>query len=291
MNQEMRTAVKPPFLTLTVPIDPSYDVNRVIDDAIVLAGGVTTLHFCVVVDAVVATATATTGAIIDPTSMIEALEARAASVCDKAVAKAIEHGLAADGEVLFGARTAVMIADIARRNGSEAILMHTHGRSGIPLLIAGSVAEDLLALTPVPLVVIHNGDRLAGEGPYTVAIDGSGAANAALELAIGLGSRRDRALHIVYAATRGEDPSLATSILEPAAKRVRAARVPVEMQTLHGAAARAIADGARRNNSVLIIMGTHGRSGIARAALGSVAAAVIKYARLPVMVVRQPGTS
>jgi nucleotide-binding universal stress UspA family protein len=291
MNQQMQpAAVKPPFLSLTVPIDPSYDVNRAIADAIALAGGVTTLHFCSVVDAAATTASATTGAIIDPTPMIEALEARAASVCDEAVAEAIKHGLAADGEVLFGGPIAVMIADVAGRNGSEAVLIHTHGRSGIPLLIAGSVAQDLLALTPVPLVVIHNADHLTGVGPYTVAIDGSDAANAALELAIDLAARRERALHIVYVATHGENPSLATSILEPAAKRVRAARVPVEMQTLHGAAARAIADGARRDSSVLIIMGTHGRSGIARAALGSVAAGVIEDARLPVMVVRQPVT-
>jgi nucleotide-binding universal stress UspA family protein len=281
----LTNAVKPPFLTLTVPIDPSYDVNRAIGDAITLAGGVTMLHFCSVVDAAVMTASGATGAIISLTQSIEALEARAATACEEAVAKAIEHGLAADGEVLLGS-TAAMIADVARRNGGEAILVHTHGRRGISLLIAGSVAEDLLALTPVPLVVIHNGDRLAGEGPYTVAVDGSSAANAALELAIGLAARRERALHIVYAATRGEDPSLAASILEPAAKRARAAGVPVEMQVLQGAAARAIADGARRNSSVLIMMGTHGRSGIARAALGSVAAAVIQHARLPVMVVR-----
>jgi nucleotide-binding universal stress UspA family protein len=282
-------AVKPPFLTLTVPIDPAYDVKRAIDDAIVLAGGVTRLHFCSVVNAAATVASGTSGAIISPEPMIDSLEARAASACEEAVAKAIAHGLPADGEVLLGS-TAAMISDAARRNRSEAILIHTHGRSGIPLLLAGSVADDLLALAPVPLVVIHNGDRLAGEGPYTVAIDGSGAGNAALELAIGLGARRERALHVVYVATHGEDPALASSILEPAAKRVRAAGVPVETETLHGAAARTIADGARRNDSVLIIMGTHGRSGIARAALGSVAAAVIEYARLPVMVVRQPGS-
>jgi hypothetical protein len=88
------------------------------------------------------------------------------------VAKAIKLGLAAHPEVLFGGRTAVMIADIAR-NGCKAVLIHTHGRSGIPLLITGSGAEDLLALTPVPLGVIHKGDHLLGEGPYTLAIDGS----------------------------------------------------------------------------------------------------------------------
>jgi nucleotide-binding universal stress UspA family protein len=289
MIQGGNAQMKPPFLTLTVPIDPAYDVKRAIDDAITLAGGVTKLHFCSVVNAAAAVASGTSGAIISPEVMIESLEARAASACEEGVAKAIARGLAADGEVLLGS-TAAMIADAARRNGGEAILIHTHGRSGIPLLLAGSVADDLLALAPVPLVVIHNGDHLAGAGPYTVAIDGSGAANAALELAIGLGARRERALHVVYAATHGEDPARASSILEPAAKRVRAAGVPVETETLHGAAARTIAEGARRNDSVLIIMGTHGRSGIARAALGSVAAAVIEYARLPVMVVRQPGS-
>ena len=80
MNQRMQSAaVKPPFLTLTVPIDPAYDVNRAIEDAITLAGGVTTLHFCSVVDAAATTASATTGAIIDAIPMIEGLEARAAA--------------------------------------------------------------------------------------------------------------------------------------------------------------------------------------------------------------------
>ena len=55
-------AAKPPFLTLTVPIDPAYDVDRAIEDAITLAGGVTTLHFCSVVDAAATTASAMTGA-------------------------------------------------------------------------------------------------------------------------------------------------------------------------------------------------------------------------------------
>jgi nucleotide-binding universal stress UspA family protein len=277
--------MKPPFLTLTVPIDASYDVHRAIRDAITFASGATTLHFCSIVDVAATTASGATGAIIDARLTIEELEARAAQACEEAVAEAIEHGLTADGEVLFGS-AAAKIAEVARHNGSEAILIHTHGRSGIGLLIAGSVAEDLLALTPVPLVIVHDGDLLAGEGPISVAIDGSSAANAALELAIGLAARRERALQIAYAATRGEDPSIAASILEPAATRVRAAGVPVETETLHGAPARAIADGARRSRSVVLIMGTHGRSGLARVALGSVAAAVIEHARLPVMVVR-----
>jgi nucleotide-binding universal stress UspA family protein len=277
--------MNPPFLTLTVPIDASYDANRAVQDAITLARGATALHFCCIVDATATAAGGVTGAIIGASWTIAELEARAALACKEAVAESTRHGLSADGEVLFGS-PAAMIAEVARRNGSEAILIHTHGRSGIGLLMAGSVTEDLLALAPVPLIVVHNGDLLTGEGPVTVAIDGSNSANAALECAIGVGKRRERALLLVYAATHGEDQSIAASILEPAAKRAREAGVPVETETLHGPAARAIADGARRSNSIVLIMGTHGRSGIARMALGSVAAAVIEHARLPVMVVR-----
>ena len=133
----------------------------------------------------------------------------------------------------------------------------------------------------------------AGDGPYTVAIDGSRSG----ECSVGT---RDRF------QVRGANESCTSSMRRRAvtmrrcrrarfssrpAKRVRGGGVPVEVETLHGVAARTIADGARQNDSVLIIaMGTHGRLGIARAALGSVAAAVIQHARLPVMVVRQPGT-
>ena len=61
---------------------------------------------------------------------------------------------------------------------------------------------------------------------------------------------------------------------------------PVDTILASGDAAEAIVDIARRENIDLIIMATHGRTGIARGVLGSVTDAVIRNADVPVLVVR-----
>lgn len=50
--------------------------------------------------------------------------------------------------------------------------------------------------------------------------------------------------------------------------------------------AQAIVDAAEEMGADLIVMGSHGRSGVARVLLGSVAAQVLVLAKVPVMVVR-----
>jgi universal stress protein A len=58
-----------------------------------------------------------------------------------------------------------------------------------------------------------------------------------------------------------------------------------------GYAARAIVDWASRLGADLIVMGSHGRTGMAHLMLGSVAEAVVRTARCPVLTVRSPMTS
>jgi nucleotide-binding universal stress UspA family protein len=58
---------------------------------------------------------------------------------------------------------------------------------------------------------------------------------------------------------------------------------------LRGNVAESILDYARKNEIDLVIMSTHGRSGIARWAMGSVADRVARQATVPVMLVSPPG--
>lgn len=51
---------------------------------------------------------------------------------------------------------------------------------------------------------------------------------------------------------------------------------------------KAICDGAEQGAFDLIVMGTHGRTGVAHLALGSVAEKVVRHARCPVLTVRMP---
>jgi nucleotide-binding universal stress UspA family protein len=66
--------------------------------------------------------------------------------------------------------------------------------------------------------------------------------------------------------------------------------VPVETQVLLGTPGAAIVTAARDSNADLIVMGTHGRTGISRLLLGSVAEYVLRHAQCPVLTIK-PGTS
>jgi nucleotide-binding universal stress UspA family protein len=68
-------------------------------------------------------------------------------------------------------------------------------------------------------------------------------------------------------------------------KRVREAGIPCESATLIGRADDEIVRRAKETHADLIVMGTHGRSGLAHALLGSNADRVVQHAPCPVLVV------
>ncbi len=68
-------------------------------------------------------------------------------------------------------------------------------------------------------------------------------------------------------------------------QRVEEAGVPVETIAMEGFAREVISEVARRQEVDLIVMGTHGRTGFHRLALGSVAERVVRVAPCPVLTV------
>ena len=75
--------------------------------------------------------------------------------------------------------------------------------------------------------------------------------------------------------------------LVPARELERGLEVQVEVETAFDAA-RAIAEAAKRLRSDVICMTTHGRSGLSRALMGSVAENVLRHAHVPVLVITPP---
>jgi nucleotide-binding universal stress UspA family protein len=69
------------------------------------------------------------------------------------------------------------------------------------------------------------------------------------------------------------------------ADRVTAAGVSCQTRMVEGSAAKEIVLRAREIGADLIVIGTHGRTGIAHALLGSVAERVVQHARCPVLAV------
>lgn len=101
-----------------------------------------------------------------------------------------------------------------------------------------------------------------------------------------------QALEIVTEAdamTVPERRAEADASVEDAASALRAAGVTVDgTRVIEGDAGRSIIDAADDAGADLIVMATHGRSGIVRMALGSVADYVVRHAHRPVLLVRPP---
>ncbi|MFB6171057.1 MAG: universal stress protein [Haloarculaceae archaeon] len=130
-----------------------------------------------------------------------------------------------------------------------------------------------------------------------VPTDGSDLSGRALDRAVALAETYGATVHVVHVVT---STALSTAeggavlqlletdgrdLVTAAADRVRAAGATVETATLTGAPHRAIVDHADRLGADLIVMGTHGRTGLAHVALGSVAERVVRSAPVPVLTV------
>jgi nucleotide-binding universal stress UspA family protein len=147
--------------------------------------------------------------------------------------------------------------------------------------------------------------RAAGARPILHATDFSAASRPAFQKAIELARPTRSRLLLVHVlnpllpAIADEDISPPTyerfqeasrrwarAQLQKLVARAKTARVPATPILLEGAEAQAIARAARARRASMIVMGTHGRSGITRVVLGSVAARVLSLAPCPVLTVR-----
>jgi nucleotide-binding universal stress UspA family protein len=133
-----------------------------------------------------------------------------------------------------------------------------------------------------------------------VPVDFSPRSEAALNFAFELARDRDVVVEAVHVT---EDPNVAgveppyawmpiRAIIDQAMADIEALRAKhprLQARVLQGNPAAAIVDEAVRRKADLIVMGTHGRSGLTRLLMGSVAEHVARNAPCPVTLVRLPG--
>jgi nucleotide-binding universal stress UspA family protein len=134
-----------------------------------------------------------------------------------------------------------------------------------------------------------------------VPLDGSSRAAVAIDTAIDLAAAPCSLVLLRAAeahALPGVDPTeMQVSVVREAEEYLASVRddlakrgiTKVETSVWYGAAAHAIIEGARLQKADLIVMSSHGRSGLGRLILGSVAESVLRGTTVPVCIVRVPG--
>ena len=149
-----------------------------------------------------------------------------------------------------------------------------------------------------------------------VAVDGTPTSTRALGVAIGLAKEQQATLHILHVVDETViPPDLESSLLlshdymkgvlaqlgeigskilaraEKSAKAKGATTKAMLITHSWGGIATAILAHARKVRADLIVLGTHGRRGIARIVMGSDAESVLREAAVPVLLVRPPAKS
>lgn len=195
--------------------------------------------------------------------------------------------------------------------GIDLVVMCTHERMYLSRAILGSVADRLLRHSNIPVVLIHPTvtpamlDRPTVPRKVLVCLDGTAAAEAILDPVMSLGQLSPvtyRLLQVVLPSshyvgpftsrTEEHDQTLkeqasrnATIYLEKVAQRLASGRSIAETKVVVSSTPdAAILDDACAAGCDLIAMATHGRGGLVRMLMGSVADKVIRNASCPVLV-------
>lgn len=188
-----------------------------------------------------------------------------------------------------GSASAAITAKLEREPGAM-LLMASHGR-GRSAAVLGSTLASVLRSCHRPVIVLGPNADLAPRdlaGEYFVPLDGSDNAEAVLPIVADWASQFGGAPTVVEVATTTYADAAASAYLRTQAAMLgeRLGR-PVDYDQLHGGdVGLAIAEHAHAAGAALIFIATHGRTGIGRLASGSVAAGVVRHARMPVVVFR-----
>ena len=213
---------------------------------------------------------------------------------------------------------ATAIVEEAAKDDSILIAMTSHGRSGFARWWMGSVADKVLHMARNPLLIVRSQDDAptTRESPperLIVPVDGSELAEEILSHVAYLSTAMGLPVYLVC-VTMSEDEyqqtmSMGRRVLPPtlppfeafsealdgAARRYLAevreqltsrGVASIEERVLQGPPADAIVDIATSGENSLVAMTTHGRSGVGRIVLGSVAERVVRQSGGPVLLVR-----
>jgi nucleotide-binding universal stress UspA family protein len=176
----------------------------------------------------------------------------AEAILDTARRHARDAGISATTRALEGSTLDMILRSVAEEH-VDALVMGTRNEHGAARLLEGSVSSTIVRRADVPVFVVSQAMRLpfARCTRILVAVDESAPNERALEFATAF-ARADRATLVRCTVAPGDD------------------------------AAAQINEAASSDDVGAIVVGTHGRNGVQRLFIGSLAEGVLRHSRVPI---------
>ncbi|QWR76644.1 universal stress protein [Candidatus Magnetomonas plexicatena] len=182
------------------------------------------------------------------------------------------------------------IVDEAYEKSSDIIIMGRRGMTGLKRMIMGSVTAKVLAYAPCKVLVVPKEAEIRGDH-IMLATDGSKFSEAAEREAINMAARCPfvKTFHAVSVASTKERMPEALKNLDRVKTKAANRGVTVETLALVGEPYKAVVNASMETGTDLVIMGSHGRTGLEKLLMGSVAERVVALAPCSVLVVKTGG--
>ncbi len=202
------------------------------------------------------------------------------------------------------------VLQAANEDGADLIVVGTQGRTGLDHVLLGSTAERVMSGAPCPVLAVRATSRsweITGRNAIErvlIPVDFSDCSLDALEFGIQVARRFESSvtlLHVLEWAWLRQHFTISELAEGQSARQEMEASLAQYADVLRregltvdtvirggGGAADFVIETAQEQNADLVIMGTHGRRGIQRAFMGSVAASVLRQAPCPVLTVKSP---
>jgi nucleotide-binding universal stress UspA family protein len=194
---------------------------------------------------------------------------------------------------------------------SDLVIMCTHGEGGTRRFVSGSLAQQVIARGNVPVLAVHAGHGSRREfecGKVLFPIGGQGNHGDIMDPARQFAARCGASIRLISVVpTFDKIPGKWTQVgrllpgatskildleaeemndfLEGAAAELRSTNVTTETSVLRGDPGSLIALDAEQSAAAMIVMATHGKSGLAAFWEGSVAPKVFAGSRKPIMLI------
>jgi nucleotide-binding universal stress UspA family protein len=220
--------------------------------------------------------------------------------CDTALAQAQELAEAAGAviqTVCERGEPHERIVELAAAGNRDLIILGAKGNGFLERILMGSVTQRVIGYSSQDVLVVPAGASLGWE-KILLATDGSAASRLAASRAVELAETYGSELLVVSVqdfpgALRGLAPKTRLELLKICEKEVAeivgqagARRLKSKGFVPEGGAFQAITDLAREQAVNLIVMGSHGHTGLPRLLMGRVTERVIGHAPCPVLVVK-----
>jgi nucleotide-binding universal stress UspA family protein len=208
-----------------------------------------------------------------------------------------ERGIRARGHVRFGLPVEEILK-FAATEGNDLIAMTTHGRTGMSRWVSGSVTEQVMRSTPVPLLVqkafadVLEGAPASPLRRILVPLDGTVESEQAVPLAMEVARAGGAELVLVSVVSfvdRTEVPAaerITATYLRNVCARLERRGLNARPMVRRGTPAVEIHAAIDEERPELVAVATRGRVGVSRWVLGSVVERVLRSVTTPMLVRR-----